>query len=339
MLKSQSDALTALAKAQDDRLAASAKSQDDRLTVSLWMLENDASQRRLQVAQVAQDLQSLKGYLETTGAEGKQRDEQVVKNLQDAQSEINGIRRDAKQAEGHMARLSASIQVPPDDRLTAVLLLFDSGQRMSEYEFPAVRQAVFQAVEAALRQTPRRKIGVAANRGDRVATLLTPDVHYLVPDLEDFRKELAAHQAAAGEESNRLAGVQGALNLLAPRGGRWRLVYVTCTPLRRDDPQREKWQHVVELSRKFGIEFWAVHLLNKGDEASPDLVDLAAESGGQYVGLAVKTAPASDAAGGALKVDKDASAAGGGQPASFRQRLLQLLFQALDLPPAGRAEP
>ncbi len=337
-LKSQVDKLTASLKPQIDELATALKSQIAQSVTSLSAaLGDDSKQRRGQLAQALKDLQSLTESLQKINGDGKQRWEQTAKDLKDVQSQIAEFRRDARLAQGHLERLSASVQVPPDDRLTPVLVMIDSGERMREYDNPAVRQAVLQTVAASLRQTPRRKIGVAANRGDRITVLLAPDVHFLVPDLEVFRKELADHQAAVGEESIRLVGVQSALDLVVPRGGKWRLVYVTCTPLRHADPEPEKWRRAAELSRKYAVEVWAIHLLKTGEEPSLDLLNLATDTGGQYVGLCVRGADATTDRSNSSAKTKETIPRGTAE--SVQQRLSQLLCQPLDLPPIPRIEP
>jgi hypothetical protein len=308
------------------------------LTASLAAThEDDNKQARGQVAQVLKGLQALMESLERIDGEGKQRWGQTAKDLKDVQSQIAETLHEMRLAEGRLERLSAIIQVPADDRLAAVLVMIDSGQKMREYDYPVVRRAVFQAVEASLRQTPGRKIGVVANRGDHLATLLVPDVHFLVPDLEAFRKEMADQQAAVGEESIRSVGVQSALDLVVPRGGKWRLVYVTCSPLRHADPEPEKWRRFAELSRKYAVEVWAIHLLKTGEEPTQDLLNLATETGGQYVGLSVRGADAPPAPSISSARNKEMMPTVTAE--SFQQRLCQLLCQPLDLPPISRTEP
>jgi hypothetical protein len=337
-LKSQVGKSTAAVKPQIDELTTSLKSQIRELATSTATARgDDAKQRREQLVQVLKAMQSLTESLEKINGEGKQRWEQSVKDLKDLQSQIAEFRRDGRLMQGHLERLAAAVQVPPDERLASVLLMIDSGQRMSEYDFPAVRQAVFQVVEASLRQTPRRKIGVAANRGDRITVPLAPDVHFLVPDLDVFRKEFADHQAAAGEESVRLTGIQSALDLVVPRGDKWRLVYVTCTSLRHTEPEPEKWRRVAELSMKYAVQVWVIHLLKTGEEPSLELLNLATETGGQYVGLCVRSAEATTDRKNSSTNTKETLPHGTAE--SVQQRLSQLLCQPLDLPPLGRSEP
>ena len=334
----QVDRLTTSLKPQIDQSTTSLKSQIAQSADSLSAkLGDDAKQASTQLAQVRKDLLSLSESLAKIDGEGKQRGDQTAKDLKDVQGQIAENRRQVRLAEGQLERLSASLQVPPDERLAAVLVMIDSGQRMRQYDYPAVRQAVFETVEAALRQTPRRKIGVAANRGDRLATLLAPDVHFRVPDLELFRKELAEHQAAAGEESVRSVGVQSALDLMVPRGGKWRLVYVTCTPLRHADPEPEKWRRFAEISQKYAVEVWAIHLLKTDEEPSQDLLNLATATGGQYVALCVKGPDAGTAQPSSSATERGTTPTGTAE--SLSQRLSQLLCQPLDLPPLRRTEP
>ncbi len=227
---------------------------------------------------------------------------------------LDELRRETRQLEGRVDRVADSLQVPPDESLRPVLLVVDLGERMGAYGYPAVRRALLESVEAALRKSPRRPIGVVASRGSQNVPLLSPDVHYLVPDLDDFRKELTAARPRVGEPCDRLVAIQGALDLVAPRGGRWRIVYVTCNPLRPAEPSPQAWSQARGLAAELGAEVWVVHLLQGDDGPSGELLRLATASGGQYVSI--------------LSSDEPGDLPEGYQAES---RLVRLLHQSLDL--------
>lgn len=255
-------------------------------------LSEDLKQQMQRVQEVGQKVQGLSSDIVAASKEARTHSEGLTERMQAISSQVGQLEHGLVSTAGNLDRIASFLQVPTDDHLCSVLFMFDTGQRMNEYGYPAVRQAVSQAVEACLRQTPRRKIGVAVNRGEHATPLLAPNVHFLVPDLETFRRDLLEQQAAVGEESSRTAGLQDALDLIVPRGGKWRMVYLTCNPLRSPNPEPEKWQHIGELCRKYGLELWAVHLLKPGEEACAELVRVAADSGGQYTGVNLRTSEA-----------------------------------------------
>ena len=212
-----------------------------------------------------------------------------VKTMQGSVSQLTtglaGLRKSAEELGGRVGRVADALEVPPDEDLSSVLFLVDLGERMSAYGYPAVQQALLLAVENSLRKSPGRKIGVVANRGNRLFQLLTPDVHFVVPDLETFRQQFTQMRPDVGEESDWLEGIQGAVDLLASRGDAWRLVYVTHSPLREPESNSEQWSEAGGLIAKYGIELWVVQLVRRDDAPSKDLVRLTTVSGGKYVAI------------------------------------------------------
>lgn len=218
-----------------------------------------------------------------------------VETMQGSVSQLKkgwtGLQKSTEELGGRVGRVADALEVPPDEDLSSVLFLVDLGERMSAYGYPAVQQALLLAVENSLRKSPGRKIGVVANRGNRLFQLLTPDVHFVVPDLETFRQQLTKMRPDVGEESDWLEGIQGAVDLLASRGDAWRLVYVTHSPLREPEPNMEQWSRAGGLIAKYGIELWVVQLVRQDDVPSKDLVRLTTVSGGKYVALAAGDKP------------------------------------------------
>ncbi len=223
--------------------------------------------------------------------------------------------------DGQLLRVADSLQLPREDALQPTLLLVDIGERMQAFNYPAVQQAVLQTVEASLRQTPRRKLGVAASRGDRQLLLLPPEVHFLEPDFAAFRKAFVEHKPAAGERTSRLATLQGALDVLASRSTSYRLLYITCSPQGPAEPTPEAWGKITDQFQKYKLELWVAHLVKPGDAPDAELFALATASGGQYATIRFG----------------DSTSAGIPESPSAR-RLTAFSLLALDLPAvAGKA--
>ncbi len=152
--------------------------------------------------------------------------------------------------------------------------------------------------------------------------LMIPDRHFLVPDLNTFRERLGEMRPQVGEEADWLVSLRNAIDLLATRGKNWRLVYVTCNPLRVPEARTQAWSELARLVVQFEVEVWILHLVKRGDIISQELSQLATLSGGEYLAL--------------LSSDKAEDLPGGYQT---EQRLTVAMHRSLDLSLTHTGEP
>ncbi len=261
--------------------------------------------------------------LESQAEEAQQRHHSLQtahqKERRELADQVAGLAGKTTELQAHLDRLSQSLQIPPDDQLSAVLIVLDTGQQLDDFGHHDVYRAIFQAVRHSLQYSPRRPLGVLANRGGRTRTLLPLGTHLADQVLEPFRLLLDENSPAAGEESDRYVGLQGALNLVATRELPFRLVYVTCNPLHDTRPLAGKAEDLLEQLKRLQAEVWCIHLVREGDPLQAELVQLSIQTGGQHT---------------ALLANRDGSRLPEGY--STRLRLLDLLCQSLALPvPVG----
>ncbi len=222
------------------------------------------------------------------------------------------------QMEGRVDRLTAALALPPEESLPSVLFLVDLGERMADYDYGSVQQALARVISAAVRQTPTRKVGLLGNRGDQTRSLLRLDAHPGAADLAELQKRFEENKPTPGEGAGWRVGLEGGVNLLAPRDGRHRLVYVTCKPLRDPGMKPGDWDTLAQHAKEYNIEIWVIQLLRAGDEPEAGLARLATDGGGQY--LAIGSGKAGSTGPG--------------------RRLVMAMSQTLDLPtPVGGRPP
>jgi DNA repair exonuclease SbcCD ATPase subunit len=214
-----------------------------------------------------------------------------------------------------LVRLRDAMQLPPDEQLAQVLFVLDGGQRMAEYRHADIRAALLEAVDAAVRQTPRRELGLFSSHGKDLASHLKMERHY-AGDVAALRQRSEDMNPVRTEDTNWQAACERSLNLLSTREGRVRrLVYLTCNP---QAPTPLASADLAALALKHHVEVWVVQLVkDEKDAPSRELSHLAAETGGQFTTL--YSGPEGE---------------GGRKRALARRRLSAVLYQALDLRPA-----
>lgn len=318
----------------DERLATVRKEIDalrqadvkgsEKLQGRLTELDRRLGQTEKSLGEVVGQSQSkIAALLDAKSRDADQRQVVLQKESEAKWTALDGqlaaLARKTAELQAHLDRLSATLQVPPDGQLSPVLIVIDTGQQLAEYGYRDVYQALAEAVRHGLRSTPRRPLGLLANRGAQTKILLVLEAHFAAADWAPFRQVLDQNTPTPGEESDRLVGLQGALDLLAGKQLPCRLVHVTYNPLRESSGLAAKQQELLGQLKKMRAELWSVQLLRAGEVEQPELVQLAVQTGGQHV---------------AILAGRDADRLPAGY--STRSRLIGVLCQSLDLPlPVG----
>ena len=280
---------------QEDIKQLKARLDESTAAVNRSLEELSQSLDEKAIGQAA-DLNSLQPMIDSLNAARKElsqaendRFDRLENEIGRIASELSGLRASLKQSEVQVDPAAARLDVPADEDLCDVVFLVDTGQQMAQHGYQSVYQALFEVVDRSIRQTLKRKIGMLSNRGDRISTLLTLDVHQ-APDSDQLRNRLDQNRPTPGEDAQWIVGIQSAVDVLATRPGRWRVVYVTCNPLRNKETPPETWEEVIRQCRQFDAEVWVTQLLDKAELQQSVLVQLATQTGGQYA--AVPSAPA-----------------------------------------------
>jgi len=187
--------------------------------------------------------------------------------------------------DGRLEQLANGLHVPAENELVPVCFVLDGGQRMNEYSYDAVRGALTQALQSAIRHTPTRPVGLLFNRGEQPQKLIPLQRHPLV-DLARFFAIVNSAVATPGEDSSWTRGLDAGLE--TPSGKTspvLRVVLVTCAPkLARPEPEN-LWKDLKRKADQNRAEIWVVQLLHADEAPVAPLATLALSTGGQYLTL------------------------------------------------------
>src|SRR5262249_9739643 len=169
---------------------------------------------------------------------------------------------------------------------------------------------MIQAVTQAVRQTPNREVGLMSAREQGLVPIFKTERHG-ESDLADLRDRMRNSTPVASEDVKWQTACEQGLDQLVTRPTKQRrLVYVTCNPAINSGLNASK---IGEVALRQGVEIWVVQLVKGKDAPSPELSQLASETGGQFVTIFAGRE------GGEMK-----------RKAAVR-RLSGVLFEALDL--------
>jgi hypothetical protein len=210
-----------------------------------------------------------------------------LKNLGGTQQQLFDSQRELLlRIEERLGQISGDPGLPPEDQVSDAIVVLDGGEPMVRLSYHSVQAAVAAALASAIRETPKRQIGLVWNRGDRPELLAAFKKHDPA-EIDELAKKIKDHRAVPGEDHHWSTGLKEAMDRLAvsPKATLRRVVYITTAPLGQSNEPSNGFDRLLETALRLNVQIWLVHLLGESGQPEAELCRLARGTRGNYLCL------------------------------------------------------